>query len=407
MSLQKKLFAFSLVLCSVFAACTTMAPKKGYYQYDFVRTFKGIEDEWNFAQEYGMKMVQELTLAQTGAVAYFENGILYDPALQINLSIDRDGIIASVDNVSVHGEIQRNGKFYWNGLIEQHGRLNSVFVSGTLLPLPRNVRAGSEYNGIYHLTDSGTGKAQLARISDGFYTWSFADGSDPGWKPWPTLVSPNGAIAFSMNMTTVMQMGEQKTSFSTEFAVQGTVNAGKSIMLKEYSHTAGTLIPNSVRSDPLIYSGNMIREGDYPADALPADMQNMIAVRKDSGAQNIKNEPLKTGALKKNQTIKYPLWYIQPPRNGDAVYAVGEKTFENRETALALAEAAAAASIAEYIRVHVSSTSTTVQTDASRSFENRINTQSAERVQYTVIKSEYDEGSSTAFVLVAYNIKKD
>jgi hypothetical protein len=387
----RKALAFAIAAGLVFASCATV--KNGYYQYDFVRTFKGIEDEWNFAQNYGMKMVQELTLEQTGTVTWFESGILYDPVLQISLTIDRGGVITSTDNVSVRGVLQRNKKFYWSGLIEQHGRLNSVFVSGTLIPLPRSVRAGREYDGIYHITDSGTGKAQLVRISDGFYTWRFADDSDPGWTPWPTLVHPNGEFAFSMNMTTVMQMGEQKTSFTTGFTAQGTVNAGKSLMVEEYTQSAGTLINNPVQSAPLIYSGNMVRAGAYPAEALPADMPHIINARKAAA-----DSP-------KKHSINYPEWYLFPPHNNDKVYAAGEKTFADETTALALAEAAAAARIAEYIRVHVISTTTGIETETSHSFEEQIKTQSVEQVPYKVVKSEYDKTSSTAFVLIEYNEK--
>jgi len=35
--------------------------KNGWYLYDFERTFKGIEDEYNFNISTGMKMVQEIT----------------------------------------------------------------------------------------------------------------------------------------------------------------------------------------------------------------------------------------------------------------------------------------------------------------------------------------------------------
>ncbi|GHV11117.1 hypothetical protein FACS189491_01780 [Spirochaetia bacterium] len=390
--MQTKKIFFVFIIGITFASCATL--KDGYYQYDFTRTFKGIEDEWSFAQNYGMKYVQELTLEQTGTVTAFKDRILYDPVLQIDLAIDRHGNITSADNVSVHGEVQRNGKFYWDGVIEQHGRLNAVFVSGTLLPLPKRLRAGSEYDGIYHVTDMGTGKEQLVRISDGFYTWRFADGGTPDWTPWPTLVNPDGTFAFSMDMTTVMQMGEQKTSSSTGFASQGTVTAGKSIVIREYVRTTGTQNSGDENNEPLIYSGGMMRDGEYPADALPADIGRTIAAGKAAGVR------LSNSAQK--PAVNYPEWYLFPPYTRDTLYAVGEKTFADKETALVLAEAAAAARIAEYIRIHVDSVTTAIGTNTNRRLEKRVSTQSAERVPYTVVKSEYDEKSSTAFVLVVY-----
>jgi hypothetical protein len=139
----------------------------------------------------------------------------------------------------------------------------------------------------------------------------------------------------------------------------------------------------------------MMRDGAYPADALPADIGRTIAAGKSAGAR------LSNSAQK--PAVNYPAWYIQPPYSRDTLYAVGEKTFTDKETALVLAEAAAAARIAEYIRIHVDSVTTAAETNTYNRFEKRISIQSSERVPYTVVKSEYDEKSSTAFVLVVFN----
>jgi hypothetical protein len=60
----------------------------GWYLYNFERTFKGVEDEYVFAQSTGMKMVQEVTVKQNGSVTYCEEGVLHDPVLDMYLSVD-------------------------------------------------------------------------------------------------------------------------------------------------------------------------------------------------------------------------------------------------------------------------------------------------------------------------------
>ncbi|MDR0709585.1 MAG: hypothetical protein LBF77_05930 [Spirochaetaceae bacterium] len=52
----------------------------GWYLYDFECTFKGIEDEYNFAQSTGIKMAEEITVRQNGSAgrirrrhSYFRN----------------------------------------------------------------------------------------------------------------------------------------------------------------------------------------------------------------------------------------------------------------------------------------------------------------------------------------------
>jgi hypothetical protein len=130
----------------------------GWYLYNFERTFKGVEDEYAFTQSTGMKMVQEVTVKQNGTVTWCEGGVLHDPVLDMYLSVDGEGRIRGIEDLTVSGALSENGAFFWSGLTEQHGWLNHVAVTGSLTPLPLPARGDSRYDGLYHLTDTGTGR---------------------------------------------------------------------------------------------------------------------------------------------------------------------------------------------------------------------------------------------------------
>jgi hypothetical protein len=367
--------------------------KTGWYQYDFERTFKGIEDEYNFALNYGMKMVQELTWKYTGVVCRFEDGVLYDPVTGIELSIDSGGRIGCTENISIKGTLENDGRFFWSGLKEEHGRLNSIFVRGTLRPLPASGRGGREYDGVYHLIDTGTGREQLVNVRDGFYTWNYIDGKEAGFTPWPLLVGPDGSLSCGMEITTVMEMGDfSKVNYSTGFSMEGKVVPGQGISMEEFSRSTG--MGEDQRGAPHAYAGTMIRSGEYPNEAIPGDIESLVK----SGRAAIKTEP-------KPSPTKYPPWYLKLPVKPGFIHATGEKTFNAKETAFALAEAAAAANIAEQIRIRIESSIVDISSDSKTLVDERIKSESLERVNYRVIERHYNEETHTAFVLVEMTLE--
>jgi hypothetical protein len=201
--------------------------KAGWYQYDSDRTWKGIEDERNFELSTGMKMVMETTWKYTGVVCRFEDDVLFDPVSEIELLIDREGRISCAENISIRGSMEKDGRFFWCGVKEEHGRLQSIFVKGTLLPLPPSGRGGREFEGVYRLRHAATDREILANISDGFYTWKYLDEEDAGFSPWPTLIKPDGSFGFSIEISTVAKMGELiSTNMSTRFSAEGKVIPG-------------------------------------------------------------------------------------------------------------------------------------------------------------------------------------
>jgi hypothetical protein len=386
----------SAVFCISCASAPEVSPPEpasllplaaGWYLYNFERTFKGIEDEYNFAQSTGMTMVEELTLRQNGTVVYYEDGILHDPVLDVYLSIDETGRIRCFENPSISGTLSGNGAFFWSGLTEEHGRMNHAAVTGFLIPLPPSSRGGSRYDGLYHLTDTGTGREQVARVKDGLYTWSYVDGEEAGFTPWPTLIQPDGSFGFDMEMTTVLKMGDAETNFSTGVVSQGKIDPAVGISLEFASHTAGAT--DMGRESPEIYTGAMIREAAIPNERLPKDIGTEL--------------PAAVGAVKSappRDLSAYPPWYINQPAKKNALFGVGQKTFPNRETAFAMAEAAAAASIALQIRVRIENTMEEFTNESTSRLESVTNIESMEKIPYRIAERVYQEDTGTAFVLL-------
>jgi len=326
-------------------------------------------------------------------VCRFEEGALYDPVTGIELLIDREGAISCAENISIRGNLENNGRFFWSGLREEHGRLNSIFVKGTLTPLPASVRGGREFDGVYQMTDTGTGKKQLVRISDGFYTWNYIDIDDDeiSVTPWPTLVHPDGSFSFSMDLTTVMEMGPFSQNFSTGFLSEGKIIPGQGITMEEFSRSSG--LGNVPDSAVQVYAGTHIRSGEYPNEAIPSDIEDLIL----SGRAAVR-------AVPKPDRSRYPSWYLRPPAKPGFIHASGEKTFGVRETAFAMAEAAAAADIAEQIRLQIESTIIDRTLGSQEMTEERIRSEAFELLDYRIIERLYDEETGTAFVLAEMEI---
>jgi hypothetical protein len=410
--MKRTLFPITAAVCMaalVFLSCATQGDTQGgtqggrqanllplsngWYQYDSERTFKGIEDEYTMSQSLGVKVVQEVTYKYTGVVTNFAGGALYDPVTGIELLIDSKGNISCAENVSIRGAVNRNGSFQWNGFHTENGRLNSIFVKGTLTPLPASVRAGPAFDGVYHMTDQGTGRRQLVKISSGFYTWAYLGNEEAPFTPWPTLIHPDGAFSFSMDITTVMEMGEaSRMHFTNGFLSQGKVIPGQGISMEEVVRSAGlasTGLGNDQRGRPQVYSGTAIRSGEFPNEAIPADIDSLI----QNGRSTARAAP-------KPDRANYPPWYLNLPSKAGFICAAGEKTFADRETAFAMAEAAAAAYLADQIMVRIQSTATEVSNNAGTRIEEHIRNEALQRLKYRVVERTYNEKTSTAFVLL-------
>ena len=401
---MRRLPFFAILAAVLVFSCGTTRPSgetqgadvlpltNGWYGYDFTRRLKGVEDERNFFDMTGTPMVQELTWKYTGVVARFDDGSLFDPVTGVELQIDDGGEISSPQNLSIRGSVNGDGTFQWSGLHEEHGRLNGVFVRGTLTPLPASARGGPQFDGVFHLTDSGTGRRQMAKIGDGFYTWSFIDGGETGFTPWPTLIRPDGTFSFGMDMTTVMEMGDFASQhFSTGVFVEGSVVPGRGITLEEVTRTAGLGVDGS--PDPRIFAGTTIRAGEFPNETVPDTADGIVGAGRAAAR-----------ALPRPDPADFPPWYLRPPRREGFIFAAGEKTFPAQETAFIMAEAAAAAGLADQVTVRVAAATTEITTDAGTTVEERIRTEASRRLDYRIAERVYNAKTGTAFVLLEMRV---
>jgi hypothetical protein len=362
----------------------------GWYQYDSIRTLKGIENEQNFFNSTGMKMIQEISYEYNGVVSRFDDGVLFDPVLGMELLIDNHGKISCAENLSIRGTVKANGSFEWSGQsLGPAGDLNTIFVRGKITPLPPSARGGKEFDGVYHLTDTGTGRQQLVRISDGFYTWNYTDGQSAGFTPWPTLVQPDGSFVSTMEITTVMSMENiSSMNYSTNFIFQGKLTPGAGITLEEFTESAGQGM-DKTKSEPQVYSGSLMRSGEFPNEAIPANIESLV----QAGRAAVRVSP-------KPNRIRYPQWYLNPPAKSGFIYGMGEKTFDVKETALSMAEAAASAYLLNQIMMQIQSTYIDIYTDKGTIVEDKTRSEAFSRLKYKVIEQTYDNDSRTAYVLL-------
>jgi len=401
--MKRSFFPIIFTAALVFLSCATQSGQRqadllplssGWYQYDSERTFKGIEDEYTMSASLGVKVVQEITWKYTGVVAQFADGTLYDPITKIELLIDKTGNISCAENVSIRGTLNRNGSFQWSGYHSENGRLNSLFVKGTLIPLPASVRAGPEFDGVYHMTDKGTGKQQLVKISGGFYTWTYLDNEEQTvFTPWPTLVHPDGAFSFGLDITTVAEMGEySRMHFTNGVLSEGRVTPGQGISLEEVVRSAG--LGNDQGGKPLVYSGTVIRSGDFPNEAIPADIDSLVREGRSTAR-----------AAPRPDRSNYPSWYLNLPSKAGFTYAAGEKTFDDKEIAFAMAEAAAAAQLADQVMVRIQSEFIEITNDTETRIADYLKSEALERLSYRVVERTYNEKTGTAFVLLEMGTK--
>jgi hypothetical protein len=162
--------------------------------------------------------------------------------------------------------------------------------------------------------------------------------------------------------------------------------------MEEVTRSAG-LANTGLGSDqggkPQVYSGTAIRAGAFPNEAIPADIDSLV-----------KNGRTTARAAPRPDRANYPSWYLNLPSKAGFAYAAGEKTFADKETAFAMAEAAAAATLADQIMARIQSTSTEVSNNAGTRIEEHIRSEALQRLSYRVVERTYNEKTSTAFVLL-------
>jgi hypothetical protein len=183
-----------------------------------------------------------------------------------------------------------------------------------------------------------------------------------------------------------MEMGPQKMNYSTGHFSEGKVIPGQSISMEESTRSSG--MGQTQSGAPQIYAGTAIRAGEVPNEAVPADIESIVR----SGREAVRAEP-------KPNRAQYPSWYLRPPSKAGFIYASGEKTFAVQETAFAMAEAVAVANLADMLSMMIESTVTDITDASGTRTDERIRTESIQRLNYKIVERHYNNETNTAFVL--------
>jgi hypothetical protein len=224
-------------------------------------------------------------------------------------------------------------------------------------------------------------------VKDGLYTWSYLDGGDAGFTPWPTLIRPDGSFGFDMEWTTVLEMGESRANYSTGFIAEGRIDPAVGISLEILSHTAGAADGGGER--PEIYTGIMARTAEFPNEQIPADTGTVLP----AAVEAVKKAPAPDWS-------EYPFWYRNLPVKENAIFGTGQKTFSLRDTAFAMAEAAAAADIALRLHMRIENRIEEQENAAGRRAESLITIEARDSIPYRIAERIYQEDTETAFVLL-------
>lgn len=362
----------------------------GWYVYDFERKMKGVEAEYMFtAQTGGMQMVQEITLLQKGTVIRIQNGSFLDPSILIDFSVDDSGNITSAGNPSISGAVFENGELMWSGFVDS-GLLSHYEICGTLVPISESMRASADYNGTYRIKDQNSGRQQLVAVNDGLYTWRYLDyqEGDELFEAWPTLVRPNGAFGFEMELTTVLDMVNiSRADFSTQIVMEGRIDPAAGLSMQQLVSTAGIGV-QAQKQEPSVFSGNRISESEYSPADLPQSALAVLAAK----------NPESSSAYKKE--ADEPDWYSHQTRKEGFMTAVGRKQFADPSIALSMAEAVAAADLASRVKLRLKSEYATAVNPETQSMDRTIDAQSLLRLPYAVAEQKYSETTGTAWVML-------
>ncbi|MFP3042555.1 hypothetical protein LQZ19_12130 [Treponema primitia] len=369
-----------------------LPPADGWYLYDFDQLLKNLESEYTYAQA-GITLKSEVIKKQRGTIAWCEDGVVYDPVLETALSVDSTGNIHSPENATVKGLLKADGSFYWTGMIDQPGGLTHTTVTGKLTAITNEIRAGKEFDGLFLLTDNGTGRKQVARAQDGFYTWRYDDDEEVSVTPWPMLIHPDGTLDFSLEMIVVMELGGYGgTNFGNTVSTAGRIIPGEGISM-EISVVSSGLVDTESVPDVQAYGKVQLYNSEVPNDAIPQGVDTLIKAK----AVEIKKRPAA-------DISAYPGWYIQPPSKQDFIYASGYSRFENEKVALDLAEAAAAAEISAQIKIRVQSETLEITTDDKTRIDSKLQTETTEKIVYKVLERVYRSETGEAFALLEFKL---
>jgi hypothetical protein len=109
---------------------------------------------------------------------------------------------------------------------------------------------------------------------------------------------------------------------------------------------------------------------------------------------------MNTNNMKPSGAFLFLPWFFFIPALPCAIFGAGEKTFSDKDTAFAMAEAAAAANIALQIRMRIESRIEGSENTSGRRADSVINIEALEKIPYRAAERFYREDTGTAFVLL-------
>lgn len=362
----------------------------GVYVFNTERVLRDIDFEAMYAA-YGISANQTVTKKSEGNAVLMQGDSFADPESGIKLSINIDGSITSPDNSTIQGRLDMNGSVMFSGLYEENGHTILISLKGVLIYQNRDSLAGNEFNGIYKAVDSGTGRNQVIMVNNGLYRWEYETPEEGDFLPWPIVVEADGTFntGFEFTARSVMP-GLGETFFSTVHSSEGKLGTGGNILIQNLTVTNGTsMVENQV---PFTLEGVRVSTEDrkiFSENGIPE-----FSSGEKQSAYSIKSP--------KN----VPGWYNEQLVSENGFYiSCGSKSYDDRDTALRIAESIAAGKIISRIGLELSSSMETGSissgdgVDGDRLYET-ISTLAAKGIPYTVTESFYDEGTGTAFVRV-------
>lgn len=392
---MNRMKASGAMLAAVFAAgifvsCVTTM-ESGVYTYDYERVESSL-DLQEMYRAYGIEGGQSIEKKATGAAVLLEGRRFTDPETGLLLEIGADGTVFSPENATIQGSYKKDGSLSFFGFYEENGQTFQLSVKGRLLPSASGDRAGSEFDGEYCATDSGTGRSQIVTVSDGLYIWKYADAQEGDFEPWPTVVFPDGTFRSGFELTTHASLGDfSEQTFFTKNMTEGKLRGGGGIQIRTITVTNGTGVAGE--QTPITFEGVRAVSEDRisSADKIRSALSG-AGSRKASAARAFKEAPA-------------PEWYSERlfVEEGKFV-SCGMKQGGDKETALKIAESIALGKIASYRALAVSSETTgktkATETSNERRLYETVSTVAQEQIPYKVTARFYNEEHSAAFVRI-------
>lgn len=371
--------------------------KDGIYAFDYERVLLSV-DVATMYKDYGINARYDSVKIATGAAVLVKDSTFVDPESGIIVRIGAGGKIKSPDNSSIQGEYKRNGKISFFGTYTENNQTVQITLEGTLVSSADNVRAGSNFDGVYYATDPGTNKKQIIWIENGLYMWKYENAEADDFSGWPMIVNKDGSFNYqSEYINRAIMYGMSETYINSKTYSSGKFEPDGSLKLKIITVNSGT--------------GQQEKEVPFTYSAVKASEINnnngkgsVYTALDEGGNKKRRSKSAAVFGADKAEGIQ-PEWYNEiVVVSDDGFIACGKKQSPDSGTSLKIAEATAVSQIVAYLGTDVatSTEASAVKSDTEnkkvlyRTLENF----SLKNTQYEVLKKSVDEQTGWAYVQV-------